>query len=126
MKINRFWQPGPLPLVCTTIAMQLVVAWLLGSVAATFPRSGLILAGAAVSAAIGLNLCRFAVWGYTHRRYPLSHTYPLTALFFPCVLALSWLHGDVLGSRQLIGTLLITLGALALGTGARADLDNDQ
>ena len=125
MRISRLWQPGPLPLVCTTVLLQLVAAWLLGSVAATFPRSGLILAGVAVAAAIGLNLCRFVVWGYTHRRYPLSHTYPLTALFFPCVLTLSWFHGDAIGPWRLVGTLLITIGALALGTGARTELHND-
>lgn len=117
--MNRRSRPGPLLLVLTTIVLQLAVAWLLGSVASSAPHYTLKLAAVAVAGAIGLNLLRFVVWGYAHRLYPLSQTYPLTALFFPCVLLLSYFHGDPVSIRQIIGTLLITTGALTLGTSSQ-------
>lgn len=113
------YQPGPVALVSATVVLQLASAWVLGSVAAMSPHPGWTLGAIAILAAIGLNLFRFVIWGYTHRRFPLSHTYPLTALFFPCVLVLSCLRGDLVSLHQIGGTLLITLGAFALGAAGK-------
>lgn len=105
--------PGPIALVLATIALQLVSAWLLAGVA---QRKGLIdlLAIAAIGLCIVLNLVRFVVWRVIHRRYPLSHVYPLTALFFPLIVALSYSRGDPVTIQQWAGTALITVGALVL------------
>jgi hypothetical protein len=112
---GRGYQPQPLPLVSTTVVLQLASAWVLGSVAAMLPRPGWVIGVIAILAAIGLNLLRFVIWGYAHRRFPISHTYPLTALFFPCVLVLSYFRGDLISMHQIAGTLLITIGAFWLG-----------
>lgn len=104
---------GPLALVMATIVLQLAAAWVLAGVA-TSRREAVLLAIGAIAASIALNLLRFFLWRIIHQRYPLSHSYPLTALFFPCILALSWLRGDPVSLPQVAGTLLITAGALAL------------
>lgn len=114
MKPGRPIKTGPFSLVSATVLLQLAAAWVLGRAASH--QTTLLLGILAVGLAIGLNLMRFAIWGYAHRHFPLSHTYPLTALFFPCVLALSYFNGDAVTSEQVIGTLLITFGALAMAS----------
>ena len=99
----------PIALVSITVALQLVAAWVLGY-AAQIERQTIIIAATAIGVAIGLHAIRFVVWGYAHRRFPLSHTYPLTALFFPFVLVLSYLQGDDVGPAKIIGVALITFG----------------
>lgn len=118
----------PTALVIITIVLQLLAAWLLSSAAKrpTFPGDqgfGVrwMVAALAVGCAVGLNIFRFVIWGYMHKRYPLSHTYPLTALFFPCVLILSALQGHPVGTWEVWGTLLITGGAMLLGAGSQGD-----
>jgi hypothetical protein len=104
---------GPITLVMATIVLQLAAAWVLAGVASG-RRGAVLLALGAIAASIAMNLFRFFLWRIIHQRYPLSHSYPLTALFFPCILALSWLRGDPVSLPQVAGTLLITVGALAL------------
>lgn len=113
---------GPLVLVTVTVMLQLATAWILGRAASHHVQlmAGLV----AIALAIGFNILRFAIWGYAHRHFPLSHTYPLTALFFPCVLLLSYANGDAVHLEQLIGTLLITIGALVMAPPRRDRCDS--
>lgn len=104
----------PLALVSATVVLQLAAAWLLSAFAAVKPAPALLAAGMAVFAAIVLNVLRFLIWGYAHKRFPLSETYPLTALFFPCILLLSYLRGNPVVIFQLTGTVLITVGAFVM------------
>lgn len=105
----------PITLVLATVLIQLAAAWVLDTAAGIKPGTGWIIAAAAVVFAIGLNVVRFVIWGYTHRHFPLSQTYPFTALFFPCILVLSWLKGDAVQLPEIAGTALITLGAIVMG-----------
>lgn len=106
----------PVALVFGTVLIQLAAAWILAAAAGLKPSTGWIIAAVAVAAAIGLNVVRFVIWGYTHRHFPISQTYPLTALFFPCILLLAWLKGDAVHPWEIAGTALITLGAVVMGT----------
>lgn len=103
----------PLGLVLVTVALQLVAAWILDVTAKSESRLDLMAAGA-VLAAVFLHGIRFIVWGFAHRRFPLSLTYPLTALFFPFVLALSYWRGEGISWFQIGGTALITLGVVLM------------
>lgn len=105
----------PFALVSATVVIQLAAAWVLGTAAGIKPSPGWIVATVGVALAIGLNVVRFVIWGYTHRHFPLSQTYPLTALFFPCILILSYLKGDSIHPMEIAGTALITLGAIVMG-----------
>lgn len=59
-----------------------------------------------------LNLLRLVVWGAAHRRFPLSSTFPLGALFFPAMLIVALVFGDEVSARQIAGAVLITAGTV--------------
>lgn len=76
------------------------------------PEPWLLLGG--IATAVALAGARFVVWGYAHRRYPLSLTYPLSSLFFPAMLGVSYLFGEPVTGWKVAGTALITTGVLWL------------
>lgn len=112
--------PAPLLLVTATVLLQLGAAWILDTAASPACADELLIAFAAIALALVIHAGRFVIWGYTHRHYPLSHTYPLSALFFPCVLLLSWWQGDAVSGAQLAGTALITAGVYLISSSRRA------
>lgn len=115
----------PLAVVLATVVVQLLAAAALGFAAVRAHRLFSLLALAAIIAALALNGIRFIAWGYLHRRFPLSHVYPLTTLFFPCVLILAALRGDSITPFQVAGTLLITAGSFLMATASPAEAGND-
>ena len=52
------------------------------------------------------------VWGEMHKRYPLSLAYPASALFFPLVMVLAWLYGEVVTPAKVAGSMLVTFGVM--------------
>lgn len=97
-------------LVLSTVLIQLAVAIILKELADARGSHGQLGVFIVLGLAIGLNGIRFIIWGYTHRHFPLSHSYPLTALFFPCILVLSAWYGDVIELHQLGAVALIMAG----------------
>lgn len=97
-------------LVLSTVVIQLLVAIVLKQLALGHSTGATpwLLAGLLV--AVGLNGLRFLIWGFTHKHYPLSHSYPLTSLFFPCVLGLSLWYGDTVSPSQVAAVALIMAG----------------
>lgn len=112
----------PAALVLATVVLQLVAAWIL-DIAADMSMGLGVMAIGAILAAVALNGLRFVVWGYTHRRFPLSLTYPLTALFFPLVLLLSWLRGEGVGLPEILGTIFIAGGTALVALGSAKGRD---
>lgn len=107
-------------LVLSTVVIQLLVAALLKELAMRNASTAWILV--VLAAAVTLNGLRFLVWGYTHRRYPLSHSYPLTALFFPCILLVAAWYGEPIRAAQIVGVGVIMLGvAMMTREGAAND-----
>lgn len=100
-------------LVLSTVVLQLLVAVLLKELADAAPRPGLALA-MVLALAVGLNGLRFLLWGYTHKHYALSRSYPLVALFFPCILLLSLWYGEPVGWMQVVGVAAIMAGVVLL------------
>lgn len=99
----------PVAIVGTTVILQLLAAYIL-DVAASRQNGFDIVVTIAIVSAIALHGIRFLLWGYAHRHYPLSYTYPMAALFFPFILLISYLRGDPLDAWQLAGTFIIALG----------------
>jgi drug/metabolite transporter (DMT)-like permease len=106
-------------LVFASVGMQLLGAWLLKQAPVVGPATLLPIAGILL-VVLALNALRLCVWSALHRRYPISLAYPLSALLFPCVIALAWFTGEAIGPWQVAGSLVV-MGGVALmlgGTGA--------
>jgi drug/metabolite transporter (DMT)-like permease len=104
-----------LVIVLSTVIIQILTASILKYTADNRVSLSELTIIAIVAGIIVLNIVRFGLWGTAHRQFPLSKTYPLTALFFPCVLVLSLLYGEQVTTNHLIGTATITAGVYILG-----------
>ena len=102
-------------LVLSTVVIQIVVAILLKELADARGGRSHWLVAAIIAVAAGLNGIRFLVWGFTSKHFPLSSSYPLTALFFPCILIVSAFYGEAVVWTKLVAVAIIVAG-LALTT----------
>jgi hypothetical protein len=60
---------------------------------------------------LGLNVFKFVVWNFLHKRYELSSTYPMTAIYFPLIYIISVIKGEiVVDIFSLLAILFIFLG----------------
>ena len=108
----------PLLLVTVAVALNIASAIVLKEAAELADPTAVVLIGLLTLVAL-INLLRVVFWSAIHRRYRLSDSYPLTAIFFPMILLLSMLYGEQVGAYKIAGTLLITLGvAFHVGNGA--------
>ena len=110
LRANR----GAVALMLLAVGIQATAAILLKTIADGYEAWGLLLIAAGVGGIIALNLGRLLVWGLAYRRYPLSSTFPLSALFFPVVLLIAVGFGDPVGTREVAGAGLITVGVFWL------------
>jgi multidrug transporter EmrE-like cation transporter len=108
----------PLLVVSAAVALQIAGAVVLKTLAdsAPVPPALLVLGIGAVAL---LNGLRFLAWGFAHRRYPLSTSYPLASLFFPLMLGVAWAYGDPIRAHQIAGAALVTAGVAWLALRAR-------
>jgi len=97
-------------LVLGTVLIQVFVAILLKELADFDGGRSWWLIAFIIAMAAGLNGIRFLIWGYTNKHYPLSSSYPLTALFFPCILAVSALYGEPVAWNQMVAIVVIVAG----------------
>lgn len=65
-----------------------------------------------VGLVVAVNIGRFLLWGWMHKRIDLSKSYPLTAMFFPLVALLSVFSGETIDPIQWFGITLITVGVV--------------
>lgn len=102
---------GPLLVMLLAVALQIAGAAVLKTLADGAGRAPVALIALGIGAVVVLNLLRILVWGAAHRRYRLSRTFPLSALFFPAMLLLTLAYGEDVGVQQVAGAVLITCGA---------------
>ncbi len=98
-----------LAVVTVTVLLQLTGAALLKQATLAVHLS-LLITAVFIAAAFGVQSARFLLWGYAHRHWPLSMTYPMTAIFFPLLIVLAMLYGEQVAPHQWLGGLLITAG----------------
>lgn len=69
--------------------------------------SGLAIAGV-------LGVVQFVIWRKAHHRYPLSLTYPFTALTFPMALGVAAFYKETVGPWHVIATALVAVGVIVV------------
>lgn len=108
-----------------TLLLGVTIFWIVGlnvvggvilKALANRKNVSLILFGLGIMLVILVNGLRLLVWMFANKRFPLSTTYPLTSIFFPIMLGVSYLYGEPINTYNLLGTLLITAGVFWLGT----------
>ena len=58
-----------------------------------------------------VNFIKFKLWGYIHKQYHLSNSYPAVAIFFPIIYFISIMKEDaVFEFSKVIGIVFILLG----------------
>ncbi|MGI9432698.1 MAG: hypothetical protein ACR2PQ_10810 [Myxococcota bacterium] len=108
---SGFSRTGPLLVMLLAVGLQVLGAIVLKTLADRVDHASATMVALGIGAVVVLNLLRVGVWGAAHRRYPLSRTFPLSALFFPAMLVLAVAYGEEAGARQVIGAISITVGA---------------
>ncbi|MFN9112836.1 MAG: hypothetical protein ACK5XN_22455 [Bacteroidota bacterium] len=63
---------------------------------------------------LAFNGVRFVVWGIIHKRYPIGVAYASTALLFPAIVTMSYLYGEPVTVKHLIGVALVMIGVVSL------------
>lgn len=81
---------------------------------ATRPQLSLTQQGLLTLVVVVLMFMAFKLWGFAHKHYPISFTYPLSCIFFPIILLVSFFYGDPISLSKIIGTILVTIGVLWL------------
>lgn len=107
-----------LVLVLGTVILGLISAWWLKEAAnnQNISLSALIVV---IGVVVGVNVARFLIWGYVHKHYPLSLSYPLNSLFFPSILIMAYFYGEPVDGLQILGVVLITAGVAVLASQGR-------
>jgi len=70
------------------------------------------LSGLAAAGLLGIG--QFVTWRKAHQRYPLSLTYPFTALTFPMAMSVAALYNEQVGPWHIIATTLIAAGVVVV------------
>lgn len=68
-------------------------------------------AGLIIFLVLAINYLKFKVWGFIYKRFHLSESYPLVALFFPLIYMLAIYNGEAtFETKKIIGVTLIIIG----------------
>ena len=110
MKPNNRISLAAVIAVFLVVCLNLFGAWVLEK--ATEFEALSIIVFMLIGLVIFVNIGRFLLWGWMHKRIDLSKSYPLTAMFFPLVALLSMFNGERILPIQWVGILLITVGVL--------------
>jgi len=95
------------------VCLNLFAAWILKET--TQYTLLTIAAMTLIGLVIVINLARFVLWRWLHKRVDLSKSYPLTAVFYPLIGVLSIIRGEVIQPLQWFGIFLITFGVFWFG-----------
>lgn len=100
----------PLIVVTATVLLGLISAVLLKE-ASVRPDLSWLVMGLVFLAVMFVNGLRFALWGYVHKRHPVSLSYPLGSIFFPMILLVShFYYGELVTTQKLVASAIIMLG----------------
>ncbi len=59
------------------------------------------------------NFFKFLLWGFIHKKFDLSNSYPITSIFYPAIYFIAIIKGEaILEVTKLIGIALILFGII--------------
>lgn len=105
---------GPLLAVTAAVFLGLISAVILKEASASTELSLSFIILVIVVVVI-VNGARFVIWGYIHRKHPISLSYPLGSIFFPLILVIGhFYYGDPISIPKIIGSIVIMIGVALL------------
>ncbi len=97
-------------LVILTVVLQ-VLASLILDLTAKGANTYSLVSLAVIFGVFALHGIRFIFWGYIHKKYDLSQSYPLVSVFFPIIFIIALVKGDTeLSVLKVLGVLFIIIG----------------
>ena len=61
--------------------------------------------------AFALNVLKFVIWGWIHKNFDVTKSYPLTAIFFPIIFIVAVIKREAdLSISKTIGVVIILIG----------------
>ena len=94
-------------LVFFTVLLQVLSA-LIVDYASSLGQSLTLLAILLIGLAFVVNILKFLGWGIIHKRFDLSKSYPITAMFFPLIFIVAFIKGEAeMEFFKLIGMFFI-------------------
>tara|TARA_B110001452_G_C15240481_1_gene429487 strand:+ start:4473 stop:4805 length:333 start_codon:yes stop_codon:yes gene_type:complete len=99
-------------LVISTVIIS-VFSSLLLNFASNFQNKTTFIVFLFLSLVMTFNIFKFFLWGYIHKSYSISNSYPLTSIFFPIIFIISIVTDEVNFSLyKLFGVLFIISGII--------------
>ena len=99
-------------LVFSTVIITILSSLILDYAAEFNEKLNVIVLGI-IGIAFVLNILKFVVWGWIHKNFEVSKSYPLTSIFFPLIFILAYFKGDVdFSVTKIIGLILIVSGLI--------------
>ncbi len=99
----------PFVLVLVTVVLGLMSAWALNE-AAREKNISMVMLMFVLGAVAVVNAARFFIWGFIHKRYPISMSYPLNSMFFPLIFVMGYFYGEAVSMQKILGIIFITTG----------------
>lgn len=99
-------------LVFSTVLISVCSSLLLDYTASRITKTNVI-ALMLVGTVYCINLFKFIVWGWIHKRFDVNKSYPLISIFFPIIFVISYFKGETeLSFCKIFGVTLIIIGLL--------------
>lgn len=98
-------------LVFSTVLLTILSAYLLNYYAKSNYSDNFLLFVFIVIVVLLINIIKFLLWGNIHKKYLLSDSYPITAIFFPLIYIIAIFNGETqMEIKKTFGIVLILFG----------------
>ena len=99
-------------LVFLTVIITILSSLLLDYAAEINEKLNIFVLGI-IGVAFTLNIVKFVVWGWIHKKFEVSKSYPLISIFFPLIFIVAYLKGDAdFSATKIFGVVLIVAGLI--------------
>lgn len=111
-----------LPIFFVTIAISLnITCVIILKQLADYKKIDIIILALGLCIIFILNIVRLIIWGIIHKRFELTTSFPLTSIFYPLILLISYLLGEVIALKEIVATCFIVSGVLWLALKSEPD-----